>query len=119
MHCLSQATGGKYFGSVTMGQSSLCSRVLLLPLDAPPTPAPGCFRLSHSQDSDVGRVLTTTDVGVCVCGGGGGGVRLGTVGLSGQGAPHSIRRSASARTWSPTRACQTAVGLQRELLPAV
>ena len=47
------------FSRVTVGQSSLCSQVLLLPLDVSPMPAPACFTFSHSLDSEVRRVLTT------------------------------------------------------------
>ena len=47
-----------------MGQLSLCSQVLLLPLGVPRMPAPACFTFSLSQDSEARRVPTiTTAVG--------------------------------------------------------
>ena len=42
---LSQATGEVYLWGVTVGQSCLCSHVLLLPLGVPPTPAPAMHHI--------------------------------------------------------------------------
>ena len=47
-----------------MGQLSCYSQVLLLPLDVSPVPAMACFAQSISQDDEVQRVPTTTDVGM-------------------------------------------------------
>ena len=48
-----------------------CSQMLLLPLGVPPTPAPVCFTHSHSHDSEIRRVFTTSDVGNVTQGPGG------------------------------------------------
>ena len=54
---------GNAFEQVRVEKLSLCPEVLLVPLGVPPTPAPACFTLSCSQDSEMRRVPTTTDVG--------------------------------------------------------
>ena len=54
--------------------SSLLRAFILLrcfcPVGVPPTPAPACLPSSHSQDSEVWSVLTTTDVGNALAGAG-------------------------------------------------
>ena len=54
--------GKHYFYCVSVGQLSLCSQLPLLPLSIPPMLTPACSKQSLSQDREVWRVLTTTDV---------------------------------------------------------
>ena len=60
---LTPTAGGKKFSSVRVGQLSLCSYVLLLPLGIPPMPALAHSMQNLSQYSGVWRVLATTDLG--------------------------------------------------------
>ena len=63
LHCLFQTTREKHVYNVRVGPLSLCSQALPLPLGVPPMPALACFDNSLSQDSEVQRVYTRTDVG--------------------------------------------------------
>ena len=60
---LVQATREKHFPQVRVGQSSLCSHALLLPLGVPPMVGLAYFTQNLAQNSEVGRVLTATEVG--------------------------------------------------------
>ena len=62
---LSKAIGAKHWWQVRVGQLSLCSPVLLLPLGVPLVPAPACLTFGHPHDSEAWRVLSTADVGQC------------------------------------------------------
>ena len=50
------------FSPCAWDQLSRYLELLILPLGVPPTPAPACFTQILSQDSEVYRALTTTDV---------------------------------------------------------
>ena len=65
---LFQATGEQCFHYVRVGRSFLCSRWLLLPLGITAMPALACLTQSLPQGSEIRRVLTTTDVGLCAGG---------------------------------------------------
>ena len=64
--CLGPTAGPwwkNHFYCVRVAQLSHSSQVLLLPVGAPPMLVPACYAQSLSQDGEIWRVLTTTDVG--------------------------------------------------------